>query len=565
MNSLLKKWTNKVSKHSLLLVLSTLLPTLGINHRVIGAERVYTSYSGLELSISVASLEAYAKTGVFNEELAIYQQYLSGKQFQELRQILSTPVKVSSVVLSQFLHTPQGEFLLRRLGQVIQSKSIQTQPQLNALRSALVLAASEPEGLTFLNLLRKYPADGIYINLAQSFTIAGELQKIVHQTHQAIALVTNKSNLEAASIQTTKGLSQLPDLSNQGNIPAQKQTLRLFDSTRNRLLVTDIYLPRIQQTAPVIVISHGLGSDSSNFEYLASHLASYGFAVVVPNHPGSDAGQARRVHQQGNDVISVEEFQHRPLDVKYILDQLEISNQSHGEFQGKLNLQQVGVFGQSLGGYTALALAGGKINFEQLQQDCKPEKLNKTWNMSLLFQCRALALKDNYPLNNLQDQRVKAAIAVNPITSSIFGKAGMNQIKIPVMLIGSSEDTVAPALYEQILPFSWLANSPKYLAMLVGGTHFTTIGNSHPSSQQVALSQDLVGDAVQAHRYMNVLSLPFFQTYVAKNGEYAPYLSAAYAKNISTNSLALKIVQSLTTTELAQGLSGEANTINPQY
>lgn len=564
MNSLLKKWTNKVSKHSLLLVLSTLLPTLGVHHQVTAAERVYTSYSGLELSIAVASLEVYAKTGVFNEELAIYQQYLSRKQLQELRQILSTPIKVSSVVLSQFLYTPQGEFLLRRLAEIIQSKSIQTQPELNALRSALVLAASEPEGLTLLNLLRKYPSDGIYINLAQSLTIAGELQKIVHQTHQAIAVVTNKSNLEASSTQTTKGLSQLPDLSNQGNIPAQKHTLRLFDSTRHRLLVTDIYLPRIQQTAPVIVISHGLGSDSSNFEYLASHLASYGFAVVVPNHPGSDARQARRVHQQGNDAISAQEFQHRPLDVKYILDQLEISNQSHGEFKDRLNLQQVGVFGQSLGGYTALALAGGKINFEQLQQDCKPDKLNKTWNMSLLFQCRALALKDNYPLNNLQDQRVKAAIAVNPITSSIFGKAGMNQIKIPVMLIGSSEDTVAPALYEQILPFSWLGNSPKYLAMLMGGTHFTTIGNSHPSSQQVALSQDLVGDAVQAHRYMNALSLPFFQTYVAKNRQYAPYLSAAYAKNISTNSLALKIVQSLTTTELAQGLSAEANTIKPQ-
>jgi predicted dienelactone hydrolase len=247
------------------------------------------------------------------------------------------------------------------------------------------------------------------------------------------------------------------------------------------------------------------------------------------------------------------------------LNQLEISNQSDGEFKGKLNLQEVGVFGQSLGGYTALALAGGKINFGQLQQDCKPEKLNKTWNMSLLFQCRALGLKNKSLLDSLQDKRVKAAIAVNPITSSIFGKSGINQIKVPVMLIGSSEDTIAPALYEQILPFSWLASSQKYLAMLVGGTHFTTIGNSHPSSKQVPLSPDLVGDAVQAHRYMNILSLPFFQTYVANNAEYAPYLSAAYAKTISSHSLGLSIVKSLTSTELAQGLGAEPNTISPQY
>ncbi|MEA5568577.1 alpha/beta hydrolase [Anabaena sp. UHCC 0399] len=565
MNSLLNKWTSSVSKHSLLLVLSILLPTSGVNHHAIAAERVYTSYSGLELSISVATLEVYAKTGFVNEELAIYQQYLPPKQFQELRQMLHTPVKVSSVVLSQFLYTPQGEFLLRRLGEVIQSKTIETEPELNALRSALVLAASEPEGLTLLNLLRKYPTNGIYINLAQSLTIAGELQKIVNKTHQAIAVVTKKSNLEASSIHNTKGLSQLPDLANHGKIPAQKYTLKFFDSARHRLLLTDVYLPRIKKTAPVIVISHGLGSDSSNFQYLATHLASHGFAVVVPNHPSSDAKQVRGVSQQANEVISPEEFQDRPLDVKYVLNQLEISNQSDGEFKGKLNLQEVGVFGQSLGGYTALALAGGKINFGQLQQDCKPEKLNKTWNMSVLFQCRALGIKNKSLLDSLQDKRVKAAIAVNPITSSIFGKSGINQIKVPVMLIGSSEDTIAPALYEQILPFSWLASSQKYLAMLVGGTHFTTIGNSHPSSKQVPLSPDLVGDAVQAHRYMNILSLPFFQTYVANNAEYAPYLSAAYAKTISSHSLGLSIVKSLTSTELAQGLGAEPNTISPQY
>lgn len=552
MNSLLKKWTSSVKKHSLLLVLSTFLPTLGVSHHATAAERVYTYYSGLELSISVASLEAYAKTGLVNEELAIYQQYLSAKQFQELQQILSNPVKVSPAMLSQFLQTSQGEFLLGRLGEVIQSRTTQTRPELKTLRSALVSAASESDGLTLLNLLRKYPANGVYINLPQSLAIAGELEKIVNKTQQAIALVTNKSNLEAANVYNPKGFAQLADLSNPGKITSQKYTLRLFDSTRHRLLLTDVYLPKIKQTAPVIVISHGLGSNSSNFEYLATHLASYGLAVVVPNHPNSDA-------KQQQDVISAEEFQNRPLDIKYVLNQLESKNQSDTEFKGKLNLQQVGVFGQSLGGYTALVLAGAKINVEQLQRDCKPETLNKTWNMSLLVQCRALAAKNKSLQDNLQDKRVKAAIAVNPITSSIFGKAGINQVKVPVMLIGSSEDTIAPALYEQILPFSWLASSQKYLAVLVGGTHFTTIGNSNPSSQQIPLPPELVGDAAQAHRYINVLSLPFFQNYVANNPDYSPYLSAAYAKTISKHSLGLSIVKSLTVTDLAQGLGNNTN------
>jgi len=58
----------------------------------------------------------------------------------------------------------------------------------------------------------------------------------------------------------------------------------------------------------------------------------------------------------------------RPLDVKYLLDELERRDKSDLSFQ--LNLQQVGVIGQSLGA-TALALAGATFNFKQLQNDCE--------------------------------------------------------------------------------------------------------------------------------------------------------------------------------------------------
>ena len=85
------------------------------------------------------------------------------------------------------------------------------------------------------------------------------------------------------------------------------------------------------------------------------------------------------------------------------LDELEKIDRIHIPFQGKLNLQQVGVFGQSLGGYTALALAGAKINFQQLKKDCTPNVLGETWNMSLLLQCRALELPNNF----LTEQQVK--------------------------------------------------------------------------------------------------------------------------------------------------------------
>lgn len=552
MNSLFGNWTSTLRKNSLLLVLSMLLPTFGISTSAMAAERVYASYSALEMSISVAALENYAKNGVIDNELALYRRYLPQKQFQELQRILLTSVKVSPVVASQFLYTPQGETLLHRLAAAIKTKSHQPKSK-EDLRSALISASAEPEGLTLLNLLRKYPSSSIQIDLARSFAIAGELEKVVDETHRAIATITKQSNIEAATIPKPV-FSELPELRGQGKFKSQKYTLKFFDSTRNRLLLTDVYIPNVHP-APVIVVSHGLGLDSSNFQYLATHLASYGFAVVVPNHPGSDTKQLQlSLNGQTNQIVEPDEFQARPLDITYVLNQLEKSNQSDSRFKGRLNLQQVGVFGQSLGGYTALALAGAKINFQQLEQDCKPEALQKTWNMSLQFQCSALSLKSSKSGKeyNLQDERVKAAIAVNPVTSSIFGKAGLSQIKTPVAIVGSSDDTVAPALYEQILPFSWFGSSQKYLVMLLGGTHFSTIGNSNSASQQVSLPPDVVGDASQARLYMNVLSLSFFQTYVAGRSQYRPYLNAAYTKTISSQSLGLSLVQSLSTTELAQ-------------
>ncbi|MEA5616694.1 alpha/beta hydrolase [Cronbergia sp. UHCC 0137] len=551
MNSLFGNWCRSFRRNSLLLVLIILLPIMGISNPVMAAEGIYASYSALGFSIPVTTLEKYVKTGVMDGDLAIYEPYFPQQKLQELRQILLEPVKVSPKVAAQFLYTQQGEFLLRRLAELIKTKSSQLESEFRVLRTAMISAAGEPEGLTLLSLLRKYPGSIIRIDLAHSLEIIGEVEKLIRETNQAIALVMQKSNIEATTI-SLENLSRLPDLDAGGKFRSQKYTIKLSDWTRNRLLLTDVYVPDVQTPAPVIVISHGLGLDSSNFRYLANHLVGHGFGVIVPNHPPKNSLANTPVsHGSMIQVSAPNEFIDRPLDIKFILNQLEKKQQSDVRFRGRLNLQQVGVFGQSLGGYTALALAGAKINFQQLEQDCQPTALQNTWNMSLLLQCQALELKNkSRKYDKLGDKRVKAAIAVNPITSSIFGKTGISQVKIPVMIVGSSEDTVAPALSEQILPFSWVTHPQKYLVMMIGGTHFSTIGNSSSRTQQVPLPTQMVGDADQARRYINTLSLPFFQAYVVGRSKYISYLNAGYAKIISCQSLGLSIVQSLTRQEL---------------
>jgi len=542
-----------------------LVPIPGTSNSAVAAERIYISYGALERSISVAALEAYAKEGKVDDDLATYADYVSPHQLAQLQSVLLAQIELSPVAVSQFLYTPQGEILLERLGQVIQTEA--RQPGFYALRAALILAAADPEGLTLLNVLDKFPTRSIRINLRRSLQIAEELQRLINQTRQVLALIEQQSTA-GANPQQVASFSQLPDLRQPGEFRWRKQTYTLNDLRRNRTFLADIYLPQQQSgegreargdelsssrhspSFPVIVISHGLGSDRTSFEYLAEQLASYGFAVAVPEHPGSNAAQLRSLLSgRASEVAAPNEFINRPLDVKFLLDQLQLLDSSNPTF--KLNLQQVGVIGQSFGGYTALALAGAELNFDQLEKDCVT--LNDSWNVSLLLQCRALQLPPNQ--YDLRDERIKAAIAINPITSSLFGKAGISEIQIPVMIVGSSADTFAPILSEQLLPFSWLFTPEKYLALIRGGTHFSTIGQSDPAKEPVAIPAQVIGpNPAIARRYMDALSVAFFQTYLAKAPQYRPYLSSSYAQAISQDPLNLSLLQSLPLTQLPQFL-----------
>ncbi|HEY9748784.1 MAG TPA: alpha/beta hydrolase, partial [Allocoleopsis sp.] len=186
---------------------SLLLPAVA-PQPVVAAERIYVSYGSIERSISVDTLETYAKTGTIKDDLAAYAQYADPKQLQDLQKVLLTPIQLSPVAVSQFLYTPQGEALLLRLGQVIQTEARQT--GFYAIRSALILAADQPEGLTLLNVMRQFPTDGIRVNLARSLEIAETLDEFVKQTQQATNAIAQQANTEATLAPVTD-FSALPD------------------------------------------------------------------------------------------------------------------------------------------------------------------------------------------------------------------------------------------------------------------------------------------------------------------------------------------------------------------
>ena len=516
------------------------------------ADRVTFSYGLLERSISVESLKIYAQEGRVTTDLRKYTRYLNDQQLQQLRQLLQAKAELSPVAVSQFLYTETGETLLNRLGQVIRTEA--NLPGFYALRSALIQSAAEPDGLTVMNTLEQFPISSVRIDLNRALRIFSSLETLIRQTQQAIALIQQQADLEAQAIAPVE-FAALPDLRSPGSFTWQKYTIQLRDQRRQRSFPADIYLPlsAAQQAvanAPLIVISHGLGSDRDSYAYLAQQLASYGFAVAVPEHPGSNADQLQAlISGRANQVTPPEEFINRPLDIQFLLNVLQRRSRNDPRFAGRLNMQQVGVVGQSFGGYTALALAGAKIDFQQLAADCTAS--NDSLDLSLLLQCRAIELPQPIPV--LKDDRVKAIIAINPVGSSLFGQANFAAIQIPTLLIGSGADTVAPALLEQVEPFTWLQTPDKYLMLLTRGTHFSTIASPDADAKAVPLPPEAIGPSpMLAQLYIKAIGTAFFNTYVANQPNYRPFLSASYTRLLSQPSMPVSLVRSLTADQLAK-------------
>jgi len=521
------------------------------------AERISLSYGLLERSISIETLETFASSTTIPSELRPYTRYFTADQIEQFRTLLSTQFELSPVAISQFLYTDQGEQLLYQLGEVVRTEARLSGSR--ALRASLVLAAFDPDdGLTPLTMLRYFPLDGIRIDLAQTSRILSQIDRQINQTQTAIALIAADAD---RAIATTPAVdfSNLPDLRQRGDFRVQMQSYELQDTARDRTFAYDLYLPRhadlipLTTPAPIVVISHGLGSNRGTFSYLALHLASYGFVVAVPEHAGSNTTQLEAlIAGQADKVTEPDEFINRPLDISRLLDELEQLANQDPALAGQFDTNNVGVLGQSLGGYTAFALAGVPLNRSQLDSDCaNANPVSVSLNVSLLLQCDVL----NLPLSkqlNFQDDRVRAIFTINSVGSSLLDRQAFSELDLPVMTVSSGADTVTPALPEQIEPFARLMAPHRYLLMMQNATHFSAIDIPPGESVTISLPPTVVGpNPAIAHRYLSAFSLAFFGKYLMADDTLDLYLSSGYARHLSQPDLPIDLVHNFPFSYLA--------------
>lgn len=489
-------------------------------------------------SIDVADLRKIAETGTVPSNLEGYAKRLSTEQRSAILGALRAKVPLGVVAISKLLNTRIGSTILADLASVTDRPEASAGVQ--ALRAAMVLGANAPGGLSIVSFIENYPSQRLVIDLDRTFEVMGSLNTGFWQTQQFMSAISPQLTPQQVSLNLPFNAAEA------GKNSVQILNTNFNDTQRNRAIPVDIYWSQgASANRPVIVFSHGMGSVRTDMKYLAEHLASHGFIVAALEHPGSNENHVKTAIA-GGPLIEPQEFLNRPKDVSFVLDELTKLNQNSGPLQGKLATDNSLVVGYSMGGSTALAVAGAEFQLENLRKKCLGNLVAFSFGETL--QCIASGLPES--TYQLRDPRIKRAVVFNPTASLLFGETGVSKVEVPILLLAGSADKTTPAFREQIVPFSKMPD-PKLLAGIVGGTHLSVKDPSKTLDQAGQPStlfsgDEVVGDqAVDIRNYTKAIVLAFASQMTADAEKYKVFLTSEYAQSVSTPNFPIRLIDKI--------------------
>lgn len=164
--------------------------------------------------------------------------------------------------------------------------------------------------------------------------------------------------------------------------------------------------PPAEGRFPLVVVSHGTGSSPFLHRVLAAHLARSGFVVALVRHPGNHRDDDRLAG-------TAQVLEDRPRQVSAVVDALAADAELGSSLTG-----DVGVVGHSLGGYTALAVAGGRPTAFGRETPDGTEA----------------------PVPVAPDDRVRALVLLAPATPWFRAPGALAGVRVPVLMYSGSAD-----------------------------------------------------------------------------------------------------------------------------
>ena len=169
---------------------------------------------------------------------------------------------------------------------------------------------------------------------------------------------------------------------------------------------------------PVVLISHGSGGTPLVYRTLAHYLARSGFVVGLPEHPFNNRndntwqGTAQNLAARPRHLrLAIDSLYNSPRLVDFVLPDV------------------VGLVGHSMGGYTALALAGGTPTcFPAEAPDGQPHSVTTE-----------------------PDRRVRAVVLLAPAAVWFRAPNALRDVQVPLLMLLAEIDELTPVFHAQVV------------------------------------------------------------------------------------------------------------------
>jgi predicted dienelactone hydrolase len=257
---------------------------------------------------------------------------------------------------------------------------------------------------------------------------------------------------------------------------------------------------------PLLVFAHGLGSSRNLSTSFTRHLASHGYVVAAPDFPESTTNAPGGAWLGG--------LNSQPGDVSFVIDSLLDANGAEGGLlAGAVDTERIGLTGHSWGAQTTLLTIFG----------------------------------------DQRDERIDAAVPISP-AGCLLTREAVGDSATPILVIGGSQDLLfRPVNVRRAYD---LANSPRYLANLIGANHsnfadigiddavalsFVGAGPPPTSGQEAERYEGVIGcgaDPVadvptlapeRQRELLRAFATPFFDAYLREDDEALAFLQDGLA------------------------------------
>jgi predicted dienelactone hydrolase len=187
---------------------------------------------------------------------------------------------------------------------------------------------------------------------------------------------------------------------------------------------------------PLVVMSHGNGSNYQNHYDTGLALAKAGFVAIAVSHTGDTHDDQSRA------LFVTDRLQHIRRMIDYML--------SEWPDHARIDPNRVGMFGFSSGGFTALISIGGvpDVGLQEAHHRAHPDyydaQLFSRASDEAKAEMQALVRSKPAASGWVHEPRIKAAVVAAPAVGYAFGREGLKDVTVPVQLWRAAEDHILP-------------------------------------------------------------------------------------------------------------------------